>query len=197
MAWESIQTSVAVLRDFERFVNVYRPGILSLCRQRGLGDEAEDVCQEVLLKLHQKLPTFEYDPRKPFRGWLATVVRHAISDYLAKRARQLDRARGGSEALKWLQEVRDSGADASVLIPDGDIKRLLENVLFVEASRRVQADLRAPTSWRAMFGIKLELRPPEEVAKELGMSRPAAMMAARRAFLRLLEEMQGLKTSGL
>jgi RNA polymerase sigma factor (sigma-70 family) len=196
MAWESIQTSVSILRDFERFVNLYRPGILARCRQRGLGDEAEDVCQEVLLKLHQKLPAFVYDPQKSFRGWLDTVVRNAVSDYLTKRAKHMDRSPGGSEAQKRLQEICDSGDDASVLIPDGDIEQLRNNALFAEASRIVQADLRSPTSWPAMISIELERRPPEEVAKELGMSRPAAKMAAARTFARLLAEIQRLKASG-
>ena len=47
------------------FVDRYAPKIYGWCRQRGLQEpDAEDVTQEVLTQLVQKLRTFSYDPHK-------------------------------------------------------------------------------------------------------------------------------------
>ena len=53
------------------FVACYGPKIRGWCRQRGLQPaDAEDVTQDVLLRLSRALKTFTYDPSRTFRGWL-------------------------------------------------------------------------------------------------------------------------------
>ena len=54
----------------------------------GLQDaDAEDVAQEILLKLARKLRDFAYDPKSSFRGWLKTVAHHAWRDFVDGRSR--------------------------------------------------------------------------------------------------------------
>ncbi len=49
----------------------------------GLQDaDAEDVAQEILLKLARKLRDFSYNPESSFRGWLKTVAHHAWRDFV-------------------------------------------------------------------------------------------------------------------
>ncbi len=71
-------------RDFEAR---YRALILSYARRIGLTLwDAEDVMQNVLLRLSCALPDFRYDPgRGRFRGWLGTVVRNAAIEHLSQR----------------------------------------------------------------------------------------------------------------
>src|SRR5882762_1277502 len=58
-----------------RFVNLYTPFIYYWARRVGLtSEEAADLVQDVLTVLVQKLPEFQYDPEKSFRGWLRTVT---------------------------------------------------------------------------------------------------------------------------
>jgi RNA polymerase sigma-70 factor (ECF subfamily) len=60
------------------FVEHYGRHIYRWCRQWQLQDaDAEDVTQDILLKLAQKLRDFEYDASRRFRGWLKTVAHHA------------------------------------------------------------------------------------------------------------------------
>src|SRR5215471_13685309 len=67
---------------WDEFVELYGRHIYRWCRQWGLQDaDAEDVTQEILLKLACKLRDFAYDPKRSFRGWLKTVAHHAWRDF--------------------------------------------------------------------------------------------------------------------
>src|SRR5689334_18750036 len=69
------------------FVDRYGPKIFLWCRKWGVQEaDAENVTQEVLMKLFQKIQQYRPD-RGGFRGWLKTVSRHALADYLAAQAR--------------------------------------------------------------------------------------------------------------
>src|SRR6266487_1159865 len=67
---------------WEEFVEHYGRHIYRWCRQWKLQDaDAEDVTQDILVKLTQKLRAFTYDPSRSFRGWLKTVAHHAWRDF--------------------------------------------------------------------------------------------------------------------
>ena len=80
---------------WERFVDLYRPKIYGWCRVWGLQEaDAEDVAQDVITKLTQKMAHFDYDRTRCFRAWLKTITQHALSDLLANRCRALGRRSG-------------------------------------------------------------------------------------------------------
>ena len=61
-----------------QFTDRHGRKIYGWCRQWNLGDaDAEDVTQNVLLKLAEKMRMFDDDSSRSFRGWLKTVTRHA------------------------------------------------------------------------------------------------------------------------
>src|ERR1041384_3848949 len=73
---------------WEIFVERYGRHIYRWCRQWKLQDaDAEDVTQDILLKLTQKLRAFTYDPSRGFRGWLKTVAYNAWRDFEDGRRR--------------------------------------------------------------------------------------------------------------
>src|SRR5438105_1862302 len=73
---------------WDEFVERYGRHIYRWCRQWNLQDaDAEDVTQDILLKLTQKLRAFSYDPSRSFRGWLKTVAHHAWRDFEDGRRR--------------------------------------------------------------------------------------------------------------
>jgi len=64
------------------FINRYGGRIYQWCLQRKLQPaDAEDVTQNVLMKLAKAIQTFEYDSSLTFRGWLRTIteMQYAIS----------------------------------------------------------------------------------------------------------------------
>src|ERR1700675_2520097 len=70
------------------FVEHYGSKIYGWCRKWNLQEaDAQDVTQNVLLKLAQKLREFSYDPSRSFRAWLKTLTHHAWSDFLESQQR--------------------------------------------------------------------------------------------------------------
>lgn len=67
---------------WERFVDLYAPLIYHRGRKQGLdATDASELMQEVMAILVRKLPEFEYDPTKRFRGWLRTVTVNRARDF--------------------------------------------------------------------------------------------------------------------
>lgn len=162
-----------------QFTARYGRKIYGWCRGWNLQDaDAEDVTQDVLLKLAGKLHTFEYDPSRSFRSWLKTITRHAWSDAWSDRKKTV--AAGGSETWTLLQtlEARE------------DLVRRLEELfdreLFDEAAARVQARV-LPRTWEAFERTALGGESGAEVAMALGM-KVAAVFVARSKVQRMLQE---------
>lgn len=65
----------------------YRDLLLSYAMRRGLqATDAEDLRQEVMLRLTQRLPEFEYRPdRGRFRDYLGRIVRNSVFRRLARQ----------------------------------------------------------------------------------------------------------------
>jgi RNA polymerase sigma-70 factor (ECF subfamily) len=72
----------------ERFVLLYRPIVYARCVRLGLqAADAEDVAQEVLLRLLSNLDHFQRQRTGSFRRYLSTAVRSGVLDFLRSRRR--------------------------------------------------------------------------------------------------------------
>lgn len=169
------------------FVERYAPKIYGWCRQRGLQEaDAQDVTQDVLTKLVQKLRTFVYDPQKgSFRGWLQTLTYHAWSDYLESR----QRAGVVSEDHEIVQCLETLEAREDLLTRLADTFDL---ELLAEAQARVQLQV-SPRDWKIFEALALEGRPGPAVAQELDMTVTAVLMAKSRVQKKLRREIRRLE----
>jgi RNA polymerase sigma-70 factor (ECF subfamily) len=87
------------------FAERYGRRIYTWCRQWQLQQaDAEDVTQQVLLKLVNKMRSFSYDPSRSFRAWLKTVTHHAWRDFVEGRT-QAGTGSGDTRVLEQLQTV--------------------------------------------------------------------------------------------
>jgi RNA polymerase sigma factor (sigma-70 family) len=169
------------------FVHRYGPLIHDWCRQQHLQEaDAEDVTQNVLLKLAQKLRSFTYNAHKgAFRGWLRTLTQHAWSDYLASQQRAVVGS-GDSAILEQLEKV-EAGEDL--------LKRLAEAFdleLLEEARARVQLRVTS-RDWQIFEQLALANRAAPEVARELEMTVTAVLMVKSRVQKKLREEIHRLE----
>src|SRR5207247_9359820 len=76
---------------WQEFVHLYAPIIYGFARKRGLQDaDAADLMQEVLRSVSGVAHRLEYDPaRGTFRGWLFTVTRDKVVNFLESHSRRV------------------------------------------------------------------------------------------------------------
>lgn len=145
----------------------YRGVILGWCLRRGLPpDDAEDLTQEILLKLFQQLPQYNHDPaRGHFRSWLKTIVNNALTDFWRRQQRRPEPAVGGTTFLERQGRIAspEAAAELSSAIEDQ------AQTIASEVLQRVRGKLKE-TTWQAFYRTMVEERPAAEVAAELNLS---------------------------
>src|ERR1041384_4328400 len=72
---------------WQEFVHLYAPIIYGFARKRGLQDaDAADMMQDVLRSVSGAIGTLDYDRKRgSFRGWLFTITRNKIFNFLSAR----------------------------------------------------------------------------------------------------------------
>lgn len=94
---------------WDRFVRRYARRIRRWCAKRLYrDDEAEDLLQEIWLKLHQNIETFDYRKTSRFRHWLSHVKHSVWADFLSRHHRRNVLSRAGE------LEPDTSGDDSGV-----------------------------------------------------------------------------------
>jgi RNA polymerase sigma-70 factor (ECF subfamily) len=172
---------------WQQFVALYAPLVYRLARKRGLQDaDAADVTQEVFHKVSITIQNLDYDPRRgSFRGWLLTLARNGLCDFLARRKQQLQRG-GGTATLAMLEELL--GQDEEEALWERDY----EQRVFEWAVEQVRPCFKEPT-WQAFWQTAVEGKSGEEVAQALGMTVGAVYVAKCRVRSRLRAEIQELE----
>ena len=160
------------------FINRYGRKIFAWCRKWNLQEaDSEDVTQTVLLKLADKMKTFDYDATKSFRAWLKTVAWHVLSDYCDSRKAV---AVGGDEAVSLLENLKAR---------EDLVQRLDEEFdreLFEEATSRVKSRV-TPKTWEAFERTAVQGQAGSEVGAALGM-KVATVFVARSKVQKMLQE---------
>jgi RNA polymerase sigma factor (sigma-70 family) len=168
------------------FVRLYSPAIRSWLTHWGLQEaDAQDVAQNVLLRLTAKLPQFKYDPSKSFRGWLKTLTHHAWHDFVTE-AGYRTRGSGDTSVLDQLQSV-EAREDLAARIEATFDKELLEMAL-VRARERV-----ADTTWQAFKLAALDGVAPQTVADQLGVRVSQVYLAKHRVQKLVQEEIRAIE----
>jgi RNA polymerase sigma-70 factor (ECF subfamily) len=170
---------------WDEFVEQYGRHIYRWCRQWHLQDaDAEDVAQEILLKLARKLRDFAYNPESSFRGWLKTVAHHAWRDFVDGRS--LARPIGDEQVWALLQSV-EAREDLIQKLEEAFDHELLE-------AAKVQVRLRvAPHTWEAFRLVAIEGLPVAEVATSVHMQVAMVYVAKSKVQKMLHEEIQKLE----
>jgi RNA polymerase sigma factor (sigma-70 family) len=168
------------------FVEHYGRHIYRWCRRWKLQNaDAEDVTQDILMKLAQKLRAFAYDPSRSFRGWLKTLAHHAWRDFVDSPCRAQATA-GDNQAWENLQ----------TLVAREDLIQKLQEAFdheLLEAAK-VRVRLRvAPHTWEAFRLVALECRPVAEVAATVQMQVAMVYVAKSKVQKMLQEEIQKLE----
>jgi RNA polymerase sigma-70 factor (ECF subfamily) len=164
------------------FFACYWPVVFSYARHRGCSEHtAEEIVQEVLLKVFEKREVFRYDPAQGrFRNWLHRIVNNQVAEHRRRPSERI-RARGGDSSDAPLEQAAD-GPDTEW---DASFDRAVMAALVQVVQRQVN-----PRDFVAFELTVLQDRAPGDVARLLGMSRNM-VYKARREVLQRLRQLAG------
>ena len=174
---------------WDEFVELYGRHIYRWCRQWRLQDaDAEDLTQNILMKLTQKLGAFSYDPSRSFRGWLKTVAHHAWRDFENSRLRARTATGDGRvQELMLTVQARD------------DLVQRLEEAFDLELLEAAKVRVRTrvePHTWEAFRLVAFDGLPVAEVASKVQMQ-IAMVYVAKSKVQRMLREEIGHLEAGM
>ncbi len=157
---------VAALWDnpaWREFFEGYDAFVRARCSVYGLDSEdVDELCQHVWLDLARRMPSFQYDPGRSFRGWLRRLCHHRAIDLLRDR-RDHACEELTNEALidprSWDEDTEDDEAASRRL-------RLLRQALAVQEEVRGKVK---PVRWVAFWRVVIEGQPMGDAAAALGL----------------------------
>ncbi|MBX9625876.1 MAG: sigma-70 family RNA polymerase sigma factor [Gemmataceae bacterium] len=181
--------SVTDAAAWDQFVRRYGGRVLGWCRHWGLQPaDAEDVCQDVLLKVARQMRTFRYEPGKSFRGWLKTVARSAWCDWLEARRKQAQGS-GDTDARAVLESV--AAQDDLVRRLEDEFDRELLDLATARVRLRVE-----PATWEAFRLTAVDGLPAAEAAAKTGLKVATVFVAKGRVQKMLQGEIHLLDRDG-
>jgi RNA polymerase sigma-70 factor (ECF subfamily) len=170
---------------WERLVQLYSPLVYRWCRHAGLqAADAADIGQEVFQAVARCIADYRHSrPQDTFRGWLCTITRNKIRDFIRQRPAE----RTVSE-IEQLLRLPAAGTSADATPPPRDQAEAIEaRIVYVQALRLIRGQFEWRT-WRAFWQVAVEGARPTDVASELEMSLNAVYLAKSRVLHRLREE---------
>lgn len=172
---------------WQEFARLYGPVIYGFARKRGLQDaDAADMMQDVLRSVSGAIGTLDYDRRRgSFRGWLFTITRNKIFNFLS--ARKIRPQGSGDTTTNKLLDQEPAATD------DTDTWELeYQRRIAALAMEKIKGEFQEK-SWQAFWRTAVEGVGVPEVSRELGMSAGAIYVAKSRVLARLKEEVDILR----
>ena len=163
------------------FLGIYQPVVFRMARRRGLQDaDAQDVMQQVFLSISKSIEGWTPgDLQPPFRAWLTTIARNAITKALTRRPR--DSATGSTSMVELLDAQPDPQATTAEILAEA------RKELIRWATEQIRSEFSEAT-WNAFWRTAIEGVPIAEVTKSTGRSAGAVYVARYRVIARLKEK---------
>ena len=166
---------------WDEFLGIYQPVIFRMARRRGLQDaDARDVIQQVFLSISMSIEGWTPgDLQPPFRAWLTTIARNAITKALTRRPR--DAATGSTSMVELLDAQPDPQATTAEILAEA------RKELIRWATEQIRSEFSEAT-WNVFWRTAIEGVPIADVAKSTGRSAGAVYVARYRVIARLKEK---------
>jgi RNA polymerase sigma-70 factor (ECF subfamily) len=167
--------------DWSNLQEIYRPLVRSwIGRIPGLGDEADDLAQEVFIVVVRELPRFDRQRSGSFRAWLRQITVNRVRTLRRQRRR---RPTVGADPVDgFLDRLSDPNSELAREWDREHDRHVFQRLLAV-----VQPDFAAAT-WEAFRRFALDGHPAARVAEELGLTENAVLLAKSRILKRMRKE---------
>ena len=164
----------------------YQPVVYRMAKRRGLQDaDAHDVMQQVFVSVSGAIERWESgEGLPPFRAWLTTITKNAISKALSRRPR--DRAVGSTSVMEQLNAVADAGESS-----DEEFFAESRRQMFRWAAQRVRIEF-AQATWDMFWRTSVLGESVSDVAAAAERTTGAVYIARHRVVARLKDEIADL-----
>ncbi|MBS0264451.1 MAG: sigma-70 family RNA polymerase sigma factor [Planctomycetes bacterium] len=165
------------------FLAIYEPVVFRMARQRGLQTaDAQDVMQAVFLSISQSIARWTGGPNQPpFRAWLITIARNAITKALSRRPRDVPAGSTSIVELLHAFPQQEITADEIATETRHEIVRRACDQIRVEFSEDI---------WRIFWVTSIEGVPIAEVARQTGRTPGSIYVARFRVVARLKDKVR-------
>ena len=164
---------------WDRFVDIYSPLVLGWLKRKGVPtDVAEDVTQEVLLKVVNEIKNFNHNGHTgAFRAWLRVVMMHRLRTIQRRRFRL-----GEANSPDWsivVDQLEDADSELSRQWDQEHDRHLLERLIEMVSSEF------QPNTMQAFRRVVLQSENVEQVASDLGITVNAIRISQSRVLASL------------
>ena len=147
--------------------------------------DSEEIVQKVLVKVWNTLPSFEYDKRKRFRGWLCQVSGNCVKDFYRHLKRQNN---------KIEQAALDEGYNPMEKFSVPDIEELAEKEWETYIANMALNNIRDKFSDK-VIEIFLKLSDgssPKDISEQMNIPANTVSVYKKRITAKLCEEIRRL-----
>jgi RNA polymerase sigma factor (sigma-70 family) len=179
-------------RSWEEFYRLYRRLVYGYSRRAGLShEEAEEVTNDVFVRVAKTIQEFESNPEKgSFRGWLLNLTRWRVNDKFRGRARNPKAPHGGNSDDRTSTVERIPDPQRAGELWDQEWKDKLLEAAMDRLSRRAQVkhfqvfDLHLRHQWTVL-----------RLSRELGVNAASIYLINHRLAKQLRQEVAKLKAT--
>lgn len=176
-------------KSWEDFVNIYSNYTYAIIRSMGISEnDAQDINQQLLLTMWNKLPQTDIDKLVHFRAWLSTITKRLVIDFIRKRtseAKRLEKA-GQDETLGYIKAIRLPEIDP---IAEREWKLHITNL----ALERIQPFFSGQAI--EVFRLTLEGTSAHEIAEKLNIQENSVRRLNSRVKKKLLIQIEELRNT--
>lgn len=168
---------------WEEFVEVYRRFIYHVLNRMNVNEnDFDDMVQEVLLRLWEKLGT--YDPEKArFRSWLSFVIRNIVINSIRKKSLHVEK----------MEQLTDQLSSKS---SQTEVEKMIEREWKLHVSNMAMTAIKELFSGKAVqvFELSLQGLDNAQISVKLGIGQNSVKVLKSRVKSRYMAEVQRLIT---
>ncbi len=173
--------------SWEDFVSIYKGYIYTIIRNMNISEhDAEDIAQQVILKLWKKLPETDLTKITRFRSWLSTTTKNCVIDFIRKRTNEAKRLKKAKHdhTLAYLKTISLPESENSI---EQEWKIYLVNLALTNISSLFSGHA------IAAFRLSMAGADAETIAEKLNIQKKSVNRLKLRVKNRLTTEVDRLK----
>ena len=170
-------------KSWEDFIEIYRPYIYYFVRRMNIAhEEAEDITQNTLVKLWDKLPEFKHSFRTgAFRSWLCKIVKNQTINII-------NRQKNLSEKLKQMAvTIEQTSSNEMERMAKEEWNSYISNLAWKEVEQEFDENA------REAFLMSMKNISAEEIAEKLGINYKSVYVLKKRIKDRMKEKIKVLQ----